>query len=116
VRLRPETVPPPVFSTVPLIGYVRVLLPTLTIGVPQLLVALIAQVLKVPNKIDFNEAVLGELPDDTLANMTVLKQGATPPSTLLRSNPPSWNCSAGTTPPGNPAKPGPLTLNPVPGA
>jgi hypothetical protein len=80
------------------------------------LVALIAQVLKLPNKMDFMEAVAGELPDDTLANMTVLKQGATPPRTLLRSSPPSWNCSAGTTPPGNPAKPGPLTLKPEPGA
>ena len=83
---------------------------------PHDFVALIAQVLKLPSRIDFIAAVLGLLPELTLANRTLLKQGAGPPKIELTSTPPSWNCNVGTTPPGNPAKPGPLTLNPSPSA
>jgi hypothetical protein len=119
VRVRSETLPPPVFSIVPVIGYVTV--PAEIFAVPALHVfdAVIAQVLKLPRRIDFIEAVEGELPEVTLANMTLLKQGATPPKTWLRSIPVSWNWSAGTTPPGNPGHLLGLTdtgLNPSPGA
>jgi len=116
VRLRSETPPPPTFWTVPLIGYVRVPFAIFAVASPHDFVTVILQVLKLPKMIDFIEAVLGELPEVTLANRTLLKQGATPPKKLLRSIPPSWNCNAGTTPPGNPlGKPPPATLNPVPG-
>jgi hypothetical protein len=77
--------------------------------------AVIAQVLKVLKRIDFSDAVEGELPEVTLANRTLLKQGAPSGKSELRSTPVSWNCSEGTTPPGNPAKPDPDTLNPSPG-
>jgi len=110
------TAPPPMFVTVPDIVYVTVPFETFATGFPHAFVASIAQVLKVPSRIDFIAAVLGLLPEVMLANRTLLKQGAVPPKIVLRSIPPSWNCNAGTTPPGNPAKPGPLTLNPVPGA
>jgi hypothetical protein len=115
VRVRSEVAPPPVFSIVPLIGYVTVLLTVSAVPWPHDFDAVIAQVLKLPKRIDFMEAVAGELPEVTLANRTLLKQGATPLKIPLRSTPVSWNCSAGTTPLGNPANPGPLTLNPVPG-
>jgi len=116
VRVRPVVAPPPTFSTVPLIGYVTVPALVLGVPVPHDLFTVIAQVLKLPKRIDFIEAVDGELPEVTLANMTLLKQGATPLKTPLRSTPVSWNCRAGTTPPGNPGKPEPLTLNPKPGS
>jgi hypothetical protein len=117
VRDRLETLPPPVFSIVPVIGYVMV--PVETFAVPALHVfdAVIAQVLKVPKRIDFIAAVEGELPEVTLANITLLKQGATPPKKELMSTPVSWNWSWGTTPLGNPGQALGLTdttLNPSP--
>jgi hypothetical protein len=119
VRLRSEVEPPPVFSIVPVIGYVIV--PAVIFAVPALhaFVALIAQVLKVPKRIDFIEAVEGELPEVTLANRTLLKQGAAPEKIWLMSTPVSWNWSWGTTPPGNPGQTlglTDITLNPSPGA
>jgi len=86
------------------------------VAFPHDFVALIAQVLKLPSRIAFSAAVEGLLPEVTLANITLLKQGALPAKMLFRSTPPSWNSSVGTTPPGNPANPGPLTLNPNPGS
>src|SRR5438046_10383298 len=83
---------------------------------PHDFVALIAQVLKLPSRIDFIAAVMGLLPELTLANRTLLKQGAGPPKIELASTPPSWNCNGRSTRPGTPAKPGPLTFNPCPGA
>jgi hypothetical protein len=57
--------------------------------VPHAFVALIAQVLKLPSRIDFSEALPGELPEETLANSTLLKHGGIPPRIELRSTPPS---------------------------
>ena len=107
------TAPPPVFVTSPDIGYVTTLFDTL--GVPHVFVASIAQVLKLPSRIDFIAAVFGLLPEVMLANMTLLKQGALPPKIALRSTPPSWNCNAGIMLLGNPAVGAAFTLNPVPG-
>src|SRR3989442_992495 len=93
VRVRSVMDPVPVFSIVPVIGNITV--PLLRFAVPALhvFVALIAQVLKEPNRIDFIEAVEGELPELTLAKMTLLKQGAVPPKIWLKSTPVSWNWS-----------------------
>jgi len=110
-----STEPPPVFVTVPDIVYVTVLFGTSGTGFPHAFVALIAQVLVLPRRMALSAALAGLLPDETVANITVLKQGVVPDRIEVTSSPPSWNCNAGTTPPGNPAKPGPLTLNPVPG-
>src|SRR5215831_21291428 len=76
VRVRSVMDPLPVFSTVPLIGYVTVPVSVCAVPVLHDFVAEIEQVLKVPNRIDFIEAVEGELPEVTLANMMLLKQGA----------------------------------------
>jgi len=105
-----------VFSTLPEIVYVTVPLFWFGEALPHDFVALIAQVLNEPSRIDFKAAVAGLLPEVTLANITLLKQGALPSKMPFRSTPPSSNCSVGMTPPANPANPGPLTLNPTPGA
>src|SRR3989442_12945845 len=92
------TEPPPLFVTDPDIVYVTVLFDTFTTQFPHAFVALIAQVLKLPSTMAFSAAMEGLLPDETVANMTLLKQGATPPRTMVKSIPPSWNCNAGPPP------------------
>src|SRR5262249_50925665 len=116
LRLRFCNAPPPTFVMTPLIGYVTVLFAMLAVPAEHVFDALIAHVLRLPRMIDFKEAVEGLLPDETLANMTELKQGGGPLKIVLRSIPPSSNCNAGTAPLGNPAKFAPATLNPLPGA
>ena len=55
---------------------------------PHDFVALIAQVLKLPSRIDFIAAVLGLLPELMLANRTLLKQGVWPEKRCVTSTPP----------------------------
>src|SRR2546425_12598228 len=94
VSVRVLTEPPPTFVTVPCIGYVIVGgLVALAVPGSQDLVTLIAQVLKSPSRMALSEAGEGLLPDETDANMMLLKQGTLPPRMPLRSIPPSWNCN-----------------------
>src|SRR5206468_11124661 len=89
VSERPNTEPQPVFVTVPDMSYVTVPADMLAVAFPHDLFTLIAQVLKLPSIIDFIEAVVGLLPEVTLANKTLLKHGAVPPKNWLRSIAPS---------------------------